>query len=144
MEAHRIRDRGVKDPIPIVLDTNFLMVPGLFRVDIQSEIRRLVDVDYKLVVPDKVLLELKTISKKGDLSSKKAARIGLELSRGMEVVKMPGHITDDALYEFSKEGWIVCTNDKELKKRIIDEGGSVIYLRRGGFLELRGGVIGLS
>lgn len=134
----------MKPSTKLVFDANFLMTPGLFGVDVFSEIKRLIDVDFEIMVPDKVIAELKTLSKKGNLKERKAAKIGLELSKDLKIVELPGLKPDDSLLGFSRKGWIICTNDKYLKNRIFKEGGKVIYLRMGGYLELRGGVLGLS
>ena len=41
----------------IILDTNFLMIPSMFKVDIFSEIERICDFKYELCIVDKTLDE---------------------------------------------------------------------------------------
>ena len=42
----------------IILDTNFLLIPAQFNVDIFSEIERICDFQYQLCIVDKTLSEL--------------------------------------------------------------------------------------
>jgi rRNA-processing protein FCF1 len=128
----------------VILDTNFLMVPFQFKVDILGEIKRLLDVNYELLVPNKVMGELNTLTKKGNLRERKSSRIGLELAKNMKSIKVLGIDPDDAILSIIDNKTIVCTNDKELRKRVMDKGGRVIFLKQGKFLELEGGRIGLS
>ena len=48
-------------PIKIYLDTNFLLIPAQFKVDIFEEIERLMDKPYDLYVFDKSLKELEDL-----------------------------------------------------------------------------------
>ena len=43
----------------IILDTNFLMIPAQFNVDIFSEIHRICDFKYELYIIDKTIDELR-------------------------------------------------------------------------------------
>jgi rRNA-processing protein FCF1 len=120
------------------------MIPIQFNVDIFSEISRLIDVSYDIFVPDKVRVELQTLAKKGNLNERKAARVGLELAKGMKILHLEGASPDDALVSIADESTVICTNDKLLRKRILKKGGKAIYLRQKRFLELVGGEVGLS
>lgn len=59
----------------VILDTNFLMIPESEGVDIFSELDRLIDRKYEIVVPEVVLEELNLILENGSSSEKKAARV---------------------------------------------------------------------
>jgi rRNA-processing protein FCF1 len=126
------------------MDANFLMVPSQFKVDIFGEINRLLDVKYDFFVPDKVLAELKALTKKGGQKEKKMARIGLELAKNMKVLGVKGADTDEAIISMVDKDTVVCTNDKLLREKIRERGGKVIFLRQRKFLELEGGLIGVS
>jgi rRNA-processing protein FCF1 len=142
--AHWIWDCKVNRQLKVIMDSNFLMIPIQFNVDILSEISRLIDVSYDLFVPDKVLVELQTLAKKGNLKERKAARVGLELAKGMKILRIEGASPDDALVSIADESTVICTNDKLLRKRILKKGGKAIFLRQKRFLELVGGEVGLS
>lgn len=120
------------------------MIPFQFNVDIFSEIERLLDFGYDIFVPDKVLVELGTLAKKGNLKERKAARVGLGLAEGMKTLRIEGANPDDALVSIADRRTVICTNDKRLRQRILDKGGRAIFLRQKRFLELVGGEVGLS
>ena len=63
----------------ILLDTNFLLIPSQFKVDIFSELERICIFNYKLYVLDKTVDELKYIIEKQKGKHKEAAKIGLQL-----------------------------------------------------------------
>ena len=63
----------------IIIDTNFLMIPIQFRVDIFSEIDRICNFNYKLFIFEQSINELKNIIEKQTGKNKKAAQFALKL-----------------------------------------------------------------
>jgi rRNA-processing protein FCF1 len=126
------------------MDTNFLMMPFQFNVDIFAELERLLDVKYELFVPDKVVGELKTLSKKGSLNERKAARVALNLVQDVKKIKAEADDPDEAILSITDRDTVVCTNDKNLKERVIKKGGMAVFLRQKRTLELAGGNVGVS
>lgn len=127
----------------VVPDTNFLLVPGQFGVDIVSELNRILDVKFKVVVPNVVLEELDVIERKTrgkDLLAVKMAKKLVERFEKVEIGKFGERQIDDQIYDFAvkNERVIVCTNDKGLKKRLREKGIPVVYLRSKKILELEG------
>ena len=118
----------------VLLDTNALMVPEQFGVDIFSEMLRLGYVE--CLVPGPVLRELRHLTKSADKGfDKLAARVGMGLAERCKVISS-GEDADLALEDLAvRENAAVFTNDKELKKRLISKGITVIYLRQGRYLE---------
>ena len=57
------------------LATNFLLIPVQFKVDIFSEIARIITFEYKLLVLDKTIEELKSIVETRKESTKKLLRL---------------------------------------------------------------------
>ncbi|WP_099209702.1 PIN domain-containing protein [Thermococcus henrietii] len=127
----------------VLPDTNFLLVPGQFGVDIVSELNRILDVKFKIVVPNVVLEELDVIEKKTRGRDLLAVRMAKKLAERFETVEI-GEFgrrpIDDQIYDFAvkNERVIVCTNDKGLKKRLRERGVPVVYLRSRKILELEG------
>ncbi|ASJ00829.1 PIN domain-containing protein [Thermococcus gorgonarius] len=127
----------------VVPDTNFLLVPGQFGVDIIGELNRILDVKFKIVVPNVVLQELEVIERKSRGKDLLAVRMAKKLAERFEKVdigefgKKP---IDDQIFDFAvkNERVIVCTNDKGLKKRLREKGIPVVYLRSKKILELEG------
>jgi len=117
-----------------LLDTNFLMIPGEFGVDILSE---LLGLGYTEVFTiDLVILELERLAvSKG--KEGRSARIGMEFIRKGEVIvlKAGSERTDEEILRLAKtKEYIACTQDKELIKRIQHEGLPFITLRQGKYL----------
>ncbi len=120
----------------IILDTNFLMVPELYGVDIFSELDRIVDKKYELIVPEVVIGELKNIKKNGDLKEGKAAGVGLDLSTKAKKAKSEKSADEEILrLAQEKKNSAVATNDSQLQKRLKEKGIPIIFLRQKSHLE---------
>jgi uncharacterized protein len=118
-----------------ILDTNALMVPEQFGVDIFSELRRMGYVQW--IVPLSVLGELRYLAVKSDKGRDKiAARVALGLAEQCKAVGIDNFDADQAIEKLAiSEGAAVFTNDKALKKRLFSKGITVIYLRQRRYLE---------
>ena len=118
----------------ILLDTNFLMICFQFRVDIFTQIDKISTFQYKIFVLDKTLEELKNIVEKQKGKNKEAAKIALKLIaiKNIGIIKTKGNEkTDDILLDIAaKDDYIVATQDKDLKRRLINQNVSVIILRQ--------------
>src|SRR3989338_2216273 len=82
MDQNKKQDRATDSiKVTIVLDTNFLLIPGQFKVDIFRELERIIDAPYRLVVLDATIDELKELrDKKGAKGKDKdAAKLALKL-----------------------------------------------------------------
>jgi len=118
----------------ILLDTNFLLIPYQFKVDIFTQIDRISMFQYKLYILDRALGELKNIVKGQKGKNRDSAKIALQLVviKNVSVIKTNGNKnTDDVILDIaSKEDYFVATQDKDLKRRLINLGVSVIVLRQ--------------
>lgn len=95
----------------IVLDTNFLLIPIKFKVDIFREIERICDFPYKLHIVDKTIDELK---------GKKGERLALQLleHNKVNIIQTKKDASaDDLITDLQLENKVVATQDKDLKKR---------------------------
>ncbi len=111
----------------VIIDTNGLMVPGQFGVDIFSELSRL-GFDSFLVTRASVK-ELENIYTHGRGRHKKAARIALSLLDRCTIIEKNG-IADDIIADVAiAMKAAVLTNDAELKKRLFNKGVTIVYLR---------------
>ncbi len=120
----------------VILDTNALMVPEQFGVDIFSELHRLGYVE--CIVPTQVLDELETLKIKGNKGLDKiAARVGLGLAERCKIIDDVSGNADQAVEQLAvREHIAVFTNDKALKKRLFTKDVTVVYLRQGRYLEV--------
>ena len=124
----------------VVLDTSFLMIPGVFGVDVISELDRLLERHYELLVPSPVLAELERFASRGTSSERHAARIGIVLTKRAKVVRARAK-ADEAILEIASKGdCVVATTDIALKKELRRRGVPVVYLRQKSHLALDGRV----
>ena len=121
----------------IILDTNFLMIPIQFRVDIFSELNRICNFNYELFVFDQTINELKSIIVK-DSKHKRAAQFALKLIKlkNIEIIKSENKDVDTLILENLSKDMTVATQDINLRKELLKKGASVILLRQKKYLEL--------
>ena len=121
----------------IILDTNFLMIPIQFRVDIFSELNRICNFNYELFVFDQTINELKSIIVK-DSKHKRAAQFALKLIKlkNIEIIKSGSKDVDSLILENTSKDTIVATQDINLRRELLKKGVSVILLRQKKYLEL--------
>ncbi|PXF60562.1 MAG: DNA-binding protein [Candidatus Methanogaster sp.] len=119
----------------IILDTNALMVPAEFGVDIFSELDKLGFDEW--LIPPGVARELKGIASRGRGKGRDAARVALSLMdrcRMIETAEAVGDV-DDSILELAVEMKVaVFTNDAELKGRLRERCVKVVYLRQRSYL----------
>ena len=122
----------------IILDTNFLMAVFQFKVDIFSEIERICDFNYRLVVLEGSVRELEHLAKTAKGKSKRAALLALRMieSKNIEVRKSEGKYVDSFMLEFADKDTIVATQDMALKRKLTEKGISLIILRQKKYLQL--------
>jgi len=121
MEINRLWNNKM---IKIILDTNFVGIPFEFKVDIYSELERIIDEKYELFFPDICLNELKKL-KFGEVAK------DLMLKKGVKILPLEkkGSV-DETLINFAKEnGYAIATQDKELRKKAIRYNIPIIILR---------------
>jgi len=112
----------------VILDSNALMIPGQFGVDVFSKLERL---GYnQFLIPRPVIKELKTLQAHAKGKDKIAASIALSLTSRCEIVESEKG-ADDAIIQMAKDMNVaVLTNDVALKKRLKENGIITIYLRQ--------------
>lgn len=118
----------------ILIDTNMLLVPFQFKVDIFKEIDRIIDEKYDVFIIDKTIDELEKLIKGGKEKERKAARMALQLIKkfNIKIINTQGDNVDDIIVKLKDKDTIVATMDKELKKRL---KGDVIVLRQKKYLK---------
>jgi len=120
--------------LKVIIDTNALMIPFQFNVDIFEELERL---GYHThLVPTSVIRELDTLVKSLKGGNRVAARVARTMAKRCEVVHADGH-ADDVIFELATEmSASVLTNDIELRKRLEQENITVVGLRQKNRLEI--------
>jgi len=127
--------------IKVILDSNFLMAPFEFNIDVFQEIEYLLQKKVDFIVPSSVKLELTGISSRGGEGAPEAS-LALQLAsrcRVVEVSLQPQETADDAILKAAQKlGAVVATNDIELKKKLRDVHVAVIFMRDKSKLEIDG------
>ncbi len=131
-----------KKPQKVILDSNALFVPLQFKIDIFSEIPRIINRNVELILLSPVKHELDTLAQKSSLKARKNAAFALTISGKCTFVKVsekPKEPTDDAILRIA-QAWKapVFTNDKLLKRKLRDISIPVIYVRAKSRLEIDG------
>ncbi len=122
---------GVKKK-KVILDTNFLILPGSQGIDVYTQIPLAVSEPIVLVVVKQTLSELKLLL---EGKSKEAfnAKLGYILAKqkGLKILSSSHRGADDAIVAQTTEGTYVATLDKELQRRVKEKGGRIITVRQG-------------
>ncbi len=120
----------------IVIDTNFLLIPWQFKVDIFTEIERVCRFPYELKIVEGTIGELQNLLEKGDSKEKKAAKFALSLVKQYKlgVIEADEGDVDSTIANLPK-GTIVATQDGGLKRRLKEKGLAVIVLRQQKYLQ---------
>lgn len=108
-------------PRPVVLDTNFLLVPFRFRIDILRELDYLIDYSHRYVVCSRTMDELRRLwgrVGKDGMAARLAQKLVEANRAAIDIVEGGGHV-DDWIVSYARENSaIVCTNDSALRRRL--------------------------
>ncbi len=119
----------------VFIDTNMLLAPFQFGVDVISEIERLVP-GADLYVLSGTIRELDRIAERGTKERKYAALAKKLISiHRIRIIEREGPV-DSVLVELAKNGAYVATNDRDLRRRIREAGGHTLFLRELNRLEM--------
>lgn len=125
----------------IILDTNFLLIPLQFNIDVFSEIRRIADFNYNLCIIDKTIDELEQIIKTSKKQKyRKQAKMAIALLDSEDISKIKtkkDKIVDDHILDIVKKTDIVATQDIELKRKLRKKDINIITLRQKRYLVLQ-------
>jgi len=116
----------------IVLDTNALMMPVEFDVRLFEELERVLPDGDDYLVPEAVRAELVKLAD-GNGKEATAAAVGRDLLSRCSLSETAADYADDAVLELAERDDVThaVTNDKPLKRRLLDAGIPVISLRGG-------------
>lgn len=133
-----------KETLKIILDSNAFFVPLQFKIDIFEELKRLLNVNFELVLLSPILQELKKLANESSQKIRKQASYALKLAEKCKFVEINGEDTyppDDLIVKIAKE-WNspVFTNDTRLRRRLRNINVPVIYVRQKSYLEINGRV----
>ena len=111
----------------VIIDTNGLMIPGQFGIDIFSELEQLGF--YSYIVPSASVKELEKIKATGRGKDRSSAKIALSLLDRCTIIDKNGYADNIIIDMAISMDAAVLTNDTELKKRLCSKGVTNVYLR---------------
>jgi len=120
----------------IILDTDFILIPAKYKVDVFSEIDRICDFKYKLAIFYKTLEELANLK-----GLKRQVKLTKELikAKGLNILKNDRNCktVDVAILGYANLGQsIVATQDAALKRSLRAKKIPIITLRQKKYLIL--------
>ncbi|HHE36690.1 MAG TPA: nucleotide-binding protein [Candidatus Woesearchaeota archaeon] len=122
----------------VILDTNFLLIPGQFKVDIFTQIERIMEDTFILCVVDKSITELNKLVVVGKEKDRFAAKLALVLIRQKNLKTLHSFgskkSVDDIIVKKADKNTFVATQDKDLRKKVRDKGARIIGLRQKKYL----------
>ncbi len=136
MESHHnnlfSKKVGEKKEQVIAIDTNVLVSIAKTKIDVLEEAEKEFGKRAEFVVPKQVIAEIESLAKKGK-TMKKACEIAKKIMEwhGVKMADTAEKNADSALLELAKNGSIVMTSDRELKRRIKKALGEIIELSKG-------------
>jgi rRNA-processing protein FCF1 len=131
---------GCSGRVRVLLDTNALLMPAQFGIDLYDELMALFG-DFEPITLEEVVGELSGLAR-GRGRDAAAARVGLAMARRSKIVPSgsTAERVDDRVIEYAlREGCIVVTNDRQLRNALLREGVDVVSMRRERTLELMRG-----
>jgi rRNA-processing protein FCF1 len=123
--------------LPVIVDTNFLLLPFQFRLDVLEELEYLVERSHHFVLSSRTFAELKNIAAKkgkGGMGGRLALKMVEVHKERFEIIenKMP---VDDWIVAYASENHaVVCTNDAELRRRLRAKKVRVVSFKGKGVL----------
>lgn len=123
---------------PIIFDTNFLFVTFDFKVDVISELKKVIGGNYNLFIYEGTLGELESIERKGDKNKKFLPLIVKMLHLyNFKIIKSTANYIDEQILSNLNLNVLVATNDKELRLKIWKKNFKVLYLRQKQYFEIK-------
>ena len=121
----------------IILDTNFLLIPGTLNIDVFSQIKEAVP-KAKLYVVDETITELEKITqdKKQKTKHRDAAKLALQFINKFNIRILSSKTTsfknvDELILKIAKkEGFAVATQDQGLKRELRENNVQILILRQ--------------
>lgn len=127
-------------PTKILVDTNFLLIPVRFKVDIFTVSSDAVNDLTEFYISSRVLDEIQHLKEKAKPSFVKELRLAEAFAGVCTFIVDPSDDeVDDSLVRLALlEGMVLGTTDSELRRKARTAGVKVLYLRQKSYLVLDG------
>lgn len=127
----------------VILDTNFLMIPFQFKVDIFQELERIMETPYEVCILDKTIDELDNIIDKQKGKHRDMAKMAKKLVENKNICILKTdklkNVDQILLEKAEKNSFITATQDIELKQRLKQKKIKIIVLRQKKYLKIEAG-----
>jgi rRNA-processing protein FCF1 len=118
----------------VVFDSSAILMIFEYSINLEQELLRLLG-SYEVVVPSKIIEELKFLCEKGKGKQKQFAKPALSLIENYKIVIDKSEKADDAVLNTAKKlNGVILSNDKGLKKRAKKEKIKTIFMRNKKYL----------
>jgi rRNA-processing protein FCF1 len=127
-------------PTKLLVDTNFLLIPVRFKVDIFTESQNAVNDLVEFYVSSRVLDEIQILKERSKGSFVRELKLAERLAENCEVIQDSSKAqVDQSLINLALENEMVLgTADAELRQKARKAGVKVVYLRQKSHLVLDG------
>ena len=114
----------------VLLDTNFLVECAKNKIDIQSELTRILDFSFEIAILDRTMEELEEIIAKGKKEGQ-AAKLAktILMTKRVTIIPTTGGHTDKLLLEMADENHMIATMDKTLKQQLKKKKQDIVIMR---------------
>ena len=127
-------------PTKILCDTNFLLIPLRFGVDVFTVADEALNDITSFYVSSRVIDEINLLKRDAKPGFEKELLFALKMAEQCEIIEDTSKTeVDDSLIQLAKQNDLVIgTSDSELRKKARHEGVRVLYLRQRRYLVLDG------
>ena len=129
-------------PVTVLLDTNFLLVPIRFGVDVFAEAERVLNQLVDFAVTPNVLGEVERLRSEAQPGFRSELDFALKVASRCKVIDAEpeeGETVDNSIVRLAaSRGYVVATTDAELRRRLREVGVKVLILRQKRYLQLMG------
>ena len=126
----------MESQVKVALDTNMLLAAEQFKISLVEEIESKLS-KAEIVIPSQVITELEKLAGKSK-KLEKQVKIAMQIikNEGVKQIEVKASNADKALLTLAKQGFIIATNDKELRKKVKKSFGKCLILRKKKYLTL--------
>ena len=126
----------MESQVKVALDTNMLLAAEQFKIRLVEEIESKLS-KAKIVIPNQVITELEKLAGRSK-KLEKQVKIAMQIikNEGVKQMEVKASNADKALLTLAKQGFIIATNDRELRKKVKKSFGKCLILRKKKYLTL--------
>ena len=113
----------------VVLDTNMLLAIGELKIDVFDGIEQILG-KTEFFVPTEVLKEMEKLKKENKTKGKNVRIAKKIIEKKCKILEGENQNADEKMKELAEQGFIIATNDKELRSAIKKKGFKTAFVRQ--------------